>query len=36
VVLGEVAVLASRPRSAVAKVLESRFPIYEGDRLERK
>lgn len=36
VVLGEIAVLASRPRSAIAKVLESRFPIYEGDRLERK
>lgn len=36
IVLGELAVLASHPRSAVAKVLESRFPIYEGDRLERK
>ena len=36
VVLGELAVLSSHPRSAVAKILESRFPVYAGDRLERK
>jgi hypothetical protein len=36
IVLGEIAILTSRPRSATAKVLESRYPIYEGDRLERK
>ena len=36
VVLGELAVLSSKPRSAVAKILESRYPIYVGDRLERK
>lgn len=36
VVLGELAVLSSQPRSAVAKILESRFPVYAGDRLERK
>lgn len=36
VVLGELAVLSAHPRSAVAKILESRFPIYSGDRLERK
>jgi hypothetical protein len=36
IVLGEIAILTSRARSATAKVLESRYPIYEGDRLERK
>jgi hypothetical protein len=36
VVLGELAVLSTHPRSAVAKILESRYPIYAGDRLERK
>jgi len=36
VVLGELAVLSSQGRSAVAKILESRYPIYAGDRLERK
>jgi hypothetical protein len=36
VVLGELAVLSAKPRSAVAKILESRYPIYAGDRLERK
>jgi len=36
VVLGELAVLSAQGHSAVAKILESRFPIYAGDRLERK
>lgn len=36
VVLGELAVLSSKSRSAIAKILESRYPIYAGDRLERK
>ena len=36
VVLGEVAVLSVHPLSSVAKIIESRFPIYVGDRLERK
>lgn len=36
VVLGELAVLTSRSHTAVAKILESRYPIYAGDRLERK
>ena len=36
VVLGEVAVLAVQPGSALAKVVESRYPIYVGDLLEAK
>jgi hypothetical protein len=36
VVLGEVAVLSVHPLSSVAKILEARYPIYVGDRLERK
>ena len=36
VVLGELAILSSRSGSAIAKILESRYPIYVGDRLERK
>ena len=36
VVLGEVAILSVHPLSSVAKILESRFPIYVGDRLDRK
>jgi len=36
IVLGELAVLSSRNRTAVAKILESRYPIYAGARLERK
>ena len=36
VVLGELAVLSAKGHSAVAKILESRYPIYAGDRLERK
>jgi hypothetical protein len=36
VVLGELAVLSVKRRSAIARILESRFPIYVGDRLELK
>jgi hypothetical protein len=36
VVLGELAVLSVQPHSALARILESRYPIYVGDRLERK
>ncbi|MCZ7652812.1 MAG: LysM peptidoglycan-binding domain-containing protein [Thermoanaerobaculia bacterium] len=36
VVLGELAVLSVKRRSATARILESRFPIYVGDRLELK
>ena len=36
VVLGELAVLSVHPRSAVAKITRSRYPIYVGDRLEAK
>jgi hypothetical protein len=36
VVLGEVAVLSVHPLSSVAKIVESRYPIYVGDRLDRK
>jgi len=36
VVLGELAVLSVHPRSSVAKIIRSRYPIYVGDRLERK
>ncbi|QQR74934.1 MAG: LysM peptidoglycan-binding domain-containing protein [Holophagales bacterium] len=36
VVLGELAVLSVRRHTAIARVLESRFPIYVGDRLEVK
>lgn len=36
VVLGELAVLSVQPHSALARILESRYPIYAGDRLERK
>lgn len=36
VVLGELAVLSVRRHTAMARVLESRFPIYVGDRLEAK
>jgi hypothetical protein len=31
IVLGEIAILSVRPHTAVAKVLNSRFPIYVGD-----
>ena len=36
VVLGELAVLSVQRHSALARILESRYPIYIGDRLERK
>lgn len=36
VVVGEVAIIAAERNSALAKVLESRYPIFVGDRLERK
>ncbi len=36
VVIGELGVLAVRGRSAVAKVLESRYAIHVGDRIVRK
>lgn len=35
-ILGELAVLSVNRRSAVARVLETRFPIFVGDRLEIK
>jgi len=34
--VGELAVLSVRERSAVGKILESRYPIHMGDRLERR
>lgn len=36
VVLGELAVLSVQAHTALAKILESRYPVYVGDRLERK
>lgn len=36
VVLGELAVLSVQPHTAVAKIIASRYPVYVGDRLERK
>ena len=36
IVIGEVGVLSVHARSAVAKVLESRYPLYVGDVLELK
>lgn len=36
VVLGELAVLSTQRHTAVAKIIESRYPVYVGDRLERK
>jgi hypothetical protein len=36
VVLGELAILSVHPRSSVAKITESRYPIYVGDRLIAK
>jgi hypothetical protein len=35
-VLGELGILAVHERSSVAKILESRYTIYRGDRLEPK
>ena len=36
VVIGEVAILSVHSLASVAKVIESRFPLYVGDVLERK
>ena len=36
VVLGELAVLSVQRSTSVARIIESRFPIYVGDRLELK
>ena len=36
VVLGELAVLSVHERSSVARILESRYPMYVGDYLEPK
>lgn len=36
VIVGELAVLSVQSRSALARILESRYPVYVGDRLERK
>lgn len=36
IVLGELAVLSVHERTSVAKILESRYPIYAGDRLDPK
>lgn len=36
VVLGELAVLSVHERSSLAKIIESRYPIYIGDRLDLK
>jgi hypothetical protein len=35
-VLGELAVLSVGSRGAVARILNSRYPIYVGDKLEPK
>ena len=36
VVLGELAVLSVQSHTALAKIIMSRYPVYVGDRLERK
>jgi hypothetical protein len=36
IVLGELAVLSVHKSSSVAKIIESRYPIYIGDRLDLK
>jgi LysM domain len=36
VILGEVAVLSVHRRTSLAKIIESRYPIFVGDRLEPK
>ena len=33
--VGELGVLSVRPHSATAKILQARYPVYVGDRLER-
>jgi hypothetical protein len=35
-VLGELALLSVHPRGAVARIIDSRYPIYIGDRLDPK
>jgi hypothetical protein len=35
-VLGELAVLSVHPKGAVARIIDSRYPIYVGDRLDPK
>jgi hypothetical protein len=34
--VGELAVLSVRAKTSVARILQSRLPIYVGDRLERR
>jgi hypothetical protein len=36
VVIGELAILSVHKSSSVAKIIESRYPVYIGDRLELK
>jgi hypothetical protein len=36
IVIGELAILSVHKRSAVAKIIQSRYPIYVGDRLDPK
>jgi hypothetical protein len=36
VVLGELAVLSAQPNASLARIITSRYPIYIGDRLDRK
>jgi hypothetical protein len=36
VVMGELAILASEDNTALARILESRYVVYSGDRLTRK
>jgi hypothetical protein len=36
VVIGELAILSVHKSSSVAKIIESRYPVYVGDRLELK
>ncbi|MGD2071609.1 MAG: LysM peptidoglycan-binding domain-containing protein [Gemmatimonadota bacterium] len=36
VVLGELAILSSEDHTALARILESRYVVYAGDRVERK
>ncbi len=34
--IGELAILSVKGRSSVARILQSRYPVYVGDRLERR
>lgn len=36
VAVGELAVLSVKPHSAIAKIIQSRYPVHLGDRLERR